>query len=246
MCDLLKIFNKKQTLLPKSIILNSLGEDIEVEVRYSNKSKRISISIRSGVVQLIIPNNSYNSGNKFLLEKEAWVRKKLTNYALETSASQNTMPIFAETYLIQYINSSNRIVEVEEKDKIIYVYADKAVQKNVLINFLTEKLLDEINDIIIPISKKYNIFFSNIRVMNNKTRWGSCSSKRKLSFNWRLVFTPKDVVRYLIVHELSHIVEMNHSKRFWDLVKEIYPEYEAPKNWLKKNGHKLHQYLDTL
>jgi predicted metal-dependent hydrolase len=244
MFNILKIFNQKQTLLPKSIILNSLGKDIDVGVKYSNKAKRISISIRSGVVQLIIANNSYNSGNKFLLEKEAWVRKKLANYALEINTSQNTIPIFGEAYFIQYINSNNRIVE--EKDKIIYVYADKAVQKNVLIKFLTKKLLDEISDIITPISKKYNIFFSNIRVMNNKTRWGSCSSKRKLSFNWRLVFIQKDVVRYLIVHELSHIVEMNHSKRFWDLVKEIYPEYEAPKTWLKKNGHKLHQYLDPL
>ena len=74
----------------------------------------------------------------------------------------------------------------------------------------------------------------SIRIKDVKSRWGSCSSKRNLNFNWRLVMAPMEVLDYVVVHELCHLREMNHSKAFWNLVEEILPDYRKSREWLKE------------
>jgi predicted metal-dependent hydrolase len=71
----------------------------------------------------------------------------------------------------------------------------------------------------------------------NHSNWGSCSSKNNLNFSSRLLFAPDDVVDYVIIHELAHLVELNHSDRFWKLVSDAMPDYELKEKWLKVNGH---------
>lgn len=78
-----------------------------------------------------------------------------------------------------------------------------------------------------------------IRISGAKKRWGSCSSNRVLSFSWRLVMAPPEIIDYVIVHELAHLVHMNHSRNFWGLVAEMYPDFRSAKTWLKTNGHTL-------
>jgi len=77
-----------------------------------------------------------------------------------------------------------------------------------------------------------------------KTRWGSCSSKGNLNFNWRLVMAPLWVLDYVVVHELSHLKHMNHSKEFWDTVAMHIPEYKKAVAWLKENGRSLKLQLE--
>ena len=81
--------------------------------------------------------------------------------------------------------------------------------------------------------------FQRLAVKETKSRWGSCSSKGNLNFSWRLVFAPSHVVDYLCAHEVCHLVEMNHSARFWDLVEVLEPNYKEAQKWLKKNGKSL-------
>lgn len=79
----------------------------------------------------------------------------------------------------------------------------------------------------------------NVRLKNNQTNWGSCSSKRNINLASRLLFGPVDVLDYVIVHELSHLKEMNHSPRFWKIVHDVMPNYKDKEKWLKKHGHTL-------
>lgn len=79
--------------------------------------------------------------------------------------------------------------------------------------------------------------YKDIRLSSAKTRWGSCSSKKSLNFNWRLVMAPIEVIDYIVVHELCHTVHLNHSKDFWNLVKSICPDYKKQTAWL--TNHKL-------
>ena|SRR5437764_469740 len=72
-----------------------------------------------------------------------------------------------------------------------------------------------------------------------KYRWGSCSPKSNLNFNWRLIKAPMNVIEYVIVHELAHLSEHNHGTRFWTIVKTQAPQYVRAKDWLKKNGQVL-------
>jgi predicted metal-dependent hydrolase len=83
---------------------------------------------------------------------------------------------------------------------------------------------------------KYGFTYQKIRISSARTRWGSCSSRGTLSFTYRLVMAPPEVVDYVVIHELVHTQVKNHSKTFWGLVGKILPEYKTHIHWLRKNG----------
>ena len=81
--------------------------------------------------------------------------------------------------------------------------------------------------------------YSRITIRDQKTRWGSCSAKGTLSFNWRLMLAPPTILDYVVVHELCHLTYMNHSAAFWKKVESVYPDYRTARKWLKDHGHEL-------
>lgn len=81
--------------------------------------------------------------------------------------------------------------------------------------------------------------YERITVRDQKTRWGSCSSKGTLSFNYRLLFAPPRVLDYVVVHELCHLTYMNHSRDFWNKVASVMPDYLTCKRWLRDHGSEL-------
>lgn len=81
--------------------------------------------------------------------------------------------------------------------------------------------------------------YTNITIRNQKSRWGSCSSRGTLSFNYRLMLAPPEILDYVVVHELCHLHHMNHSKEFWLMVESILPDYKNAKRYLKEHGHEL-------
>ncbi len=81
--------------------------------------------------------------------------------------------------------------------------------------------------------------YHRIAIRDQKTRWGSCSSKGTLSFNWRLMLAPPSVLDYVVVHELCHLTHMNHSAAFWAHVESVYPDYRIARKWLKEHGNEL-------
>ncbi|QQE77159.1 M48 family metallopeptidase [Alicyclobacillus sp. SO9] len=89
-------------------------------------------------------------------------------------------------------------------------------------------------------AKRLGASYAKIRIKDVSSRWGSCSTKGNLNFNWRLICAPESVQDYVVVHELCHLWEMNHSKRFWTLVSQALPEYKAAQTWLKIHGKSLY------
>ncbi|MDO6354612.1 SprT family zinc-dependent metalloprotease [Caloramator sp. CAR-1] len=142
-------------------------------------------------------------------------------------------------------------VIVDDVDKI------RAYKKDCELIVCVPKLLDKterqqhINDIIIKwykeqakkifkirldyYSRKYGFEYKRMAVKEQRTRWGSCSTKGNINLNWRLLFAPIDVIDHVIIHELCHLKHHNHSKSFWNEIKSIDPDYESKKKWLKEN-----------
>ena len=81
--------------------------------------------------------------------------------------------------------------------------------------------------------------YGRITIREQKTRWGSCSSNRNLNFNWKLVLLPEEVLDYVVVHELAHLFEMNHSKAFWAIVERVLPDYKERRELLKQLGKRF-------
>jgi predicted metal-dependent hydrolase len=86
------------------------------------------------------------------------------------------------------------------------------------------------------------VAFRRVSVRDQSSRWGSCSNTGVLSFSWRLILAPPYVLDYLAAHEVAHLVELNHSSRFWRLVTKLYPNFERAKTWLDVHGTDLHRY----
>lgn len=88
-------------------------------------------------------------------------------------------------------------------------------------------------------NQHYRFQFSQISIRNQRTRWGSCSSRGNLNFNYKIVFLPTKMIDYIVVHELCHLKEMNHSEKFWNLVSQTIPDYKAIRKDLQKKGIEL-------
>ena len=80
------------------------------------------------------------------------------------------------------------------------------------------------------------VTYGRITIRNQKSRWGSCSEGKNLNFSWRLILMPIEVMDYVVVHELAHLKQMNHSQAFWEEVEKILPNYKEQRKWLKENG----------
>lgn len=228
--------------MEKFITLTKYGEPQKVEVRRSTQAKNISIRITHKGAELVLPLKAKaEKGYDFLLSKEYWVRQKLRRNIVKTPNEENKISILGKSYQIIHTDSSENQARLQG-DKL-EIYCSKVLKKISIEIFLKKKLLAEIKTLAETISKKHNLIYSNIRIMENVTRWGSCSSRGNLSFNWRIVFAPGEVLKYLVAHEMAHLKEMNHSENFWNLVEDIYPKYQPAKLWLKRNGKSLYSYL---
>ena len=111
------------------------------------------------------------------------------------------------------------------------------------IHELAERALKELPPRVRQYAEQMGVTYGRITIRNQRTRWGSCSSKGNLNFNCLLMLAPAEVQDYVIVHELAHRREMNHSPRFWHIVEENLPDYKKRKLWLKKEGTVLIERL---
>ena len=106
----------------------------------------------------------------------------------------------------------------------------------------SEKLLPKIDHYARAMGVEYN----KIKITNLRYRWASCTPKKNLNFNWRIIQAPTFVIDYVLVHELAHLLELNHSERYWNIVAVQVPDYKRAKEWLKENGKTLEEEFDPV
>jgi predicted metal-dependent hydrolase len=234
--------------MSKNKTIITLGKDsdsTEVSTRKSHLAKRIIIrfSEKNGF-ELIVPKRvSMKQAVDFLYKKEEWVLEKnreLQQKSRTIFENGRQITILGNIYTIKHSGSLRGVTKVEETNLLVSGIEEHISRK--VRQFLINLAKSEISANTTIYSKNLNVKFSRITVRDTTTRWGSCSRSGNLSFSWRLVMAPREVLEYVVAHEVSHLKEMNHSKKFWDVVESIYPNYQQSKNWLKKHGHILHSY----
>lgn len=116
---------------------------------------------------------------------------------------------------------------------------DRITLRALIRKALSEVQLREIRRLIDVHAPALGVQPGRIAIREQRSRWGSCSDRGNLNFNWKLMLAPPEALEYVVIHELCHLIEFNHSAKFWRLVGSRMPEYELPKKWLKQNGEKL-------
>lgn len=221
---------------------------IPYKLRESNRAKNLNIKISPGVgLEVIIPVNfPHKKIDPLLKSKGKWIVQKLA----QLSPLKQSTPCTKDRETLSLLGKAYRLVTVYQQgspsvealgDKIIIMlpreHQDKKLK--ILEIWLRHQAREIISKRLEEARVKLNINYNQVFIKDQKTRWGSCSSQGNLNFNYRLVMAPLPVIDYVVVHELAHLIEMNHSKKFWSLVEQICPDYKIYRQWLREHGSKL-------
>ncbi|GAB6179755.1 SprT family zinc-dependent metalloprotease [Desulfotomaculum defluvii] len=219
-------------------------------LRESNRAKNVNlkITLERGLEVVVPARYPLEYIESLLRDKEEWILQKLSLMSQRIQQKKgNSLEV---RQAVSFLGNSYRLVMVFQqgrpevelvKDKIIVLLPqdqqDKVAQ--ILENWLRYQARKIILQRLEIAAKKLGIKYNQVFIKDQKTRWGSCSSKRNLNFNYRLVMAPLPVIDYIVAHEICHLVEMNHSKKFWTLVERICSDYKVHRKWLKEHGSEL-------
>lgn len=221
------------------------------------RSKRLSMRVGKDKVRVTVPSRaSKREIKEFVKENQEWILKnwlkiqeKLTKAAGNHYLSEKAFPLLGQRIPFKiHISDRKRIaLRYFEEDNRIEILLPSGVlpeQHQGLIRGILEKwlkqkgheiFLDKLDQFSAVMGVNYNAF----RLKEQRTRWGSCSSKGNINLNWRAIMAPESVVDYLVIHELAHLKYMNHSPAFWEFVGQYCPDYAAQRHWLRVNGESL-------
>jgi len=171
-----------------------------------------------------------------------WITKRVEFYSQNKfypkQFKENEEFLFlGETYKLKFDNNYSSPYIFEDN-----IFISSLLENNCLDIFekwYKEKAREIFNKRAYIFSKLLGVKYKKIKLSSAKTRWGSCSSKGYINLSWRLIMAPLDIIDYLVVHELAHLKQANHSPKFWQEVENILPDYKNRRNWLKENGHFL-------
>lgn len=221
---------------------------------YIEKRKNTRFSIGKNAVIIRMPlRTSKIHQQQFLKQLETWAttqfdqRDKLrANFFGKSYKDGDTIEIMGKKYSIHIKKEARKTHVGKIKNNEIYItlsqnnpslFQQKAI-KTLLSRTIAKDCLPQVERRVDEWNDQY--FQENIqaiRLKQNQSNWGSCSSNRNLNFSTRLLFAPNDVINYVIVHELAHLKELNHSAKFWKIVANVMPDYKEKEHWLKENGH---------
>ena len=222
--------------------------DFNIIIKRTNRKKTVSFRIINQEVEISAP--------KFLSDREIynlveikinWIKNKLALEKLNIVSIKRKYEngdkflYLGSEYSLKIKKSYNDNIYV--KDKHLIVEVKNVLAKNNIKNIIKNWYIFESKKYLTKTNTYYEIL---IGVKSNKllfgqykSKWGSCNSKKTISYDWRIIMAPFEVIHYLIIHELCHIKYPNHSKHFWKYVEKYMINYKIQKKWLKNNSNKL-------
>jgi len=225
--------------------------NINYTVKRSRKRKRtISLQI-SDKAELVIAAPYFTpigEINRFVQEKQNWIHKTIKRHKEESIKNKPREYITGEMFY--YLGESFPLevfCEQNERKGLVfwgnrfYLNTADATENGIFyfVSWYKKKAKQHLQQRVDFFSHEFNLRANSVKITSAAKRWGSCSADNNLSFSFRLMMAPPDIIDYVIVHELMHIKEKNHSAAFWKLIEMVMPEYKIHRRWLKENNHKF-------
>lgn len=219
------------------------SEIIPVEFERSIKSKSIKITpqLTKKIIKVTYPVYVLHSRAVDFLEKQKnWVARQLEKVPEKIEIADGSKITFLEhEYKISHIPNARRGVWIE--DGYIFVSGEKEFLNRRVKDFFKSEMKKYFTAKTHFYAKKIGKNFEKVSVKDTVSRWGSCASNGNISYSWRLGFAPIFVINYIVAHEVAHLEELNHSYKFWRIVKDIYEgDVNEAQRWLSRNGLSLY------
>ena len=225
-------------------------QTVSYAVKRSSRAKhaRLEVRVETGLTVVIPSSYNINDIPDLLRKKGRWILDKLAKYARGHPITKGKELKSGD--FISYLGRHLKVVTRHdpgtvdgvklEKNRLLVDLNSRNGRLNLVLEWWyrqqAEKLIKERADELCP---RLGVAYNRLTVRGAKTRWGSCSQKGNLNFNWKLMMAPEPVIDYVIIHELAHLKEMNHSKNFWKLVAEHCPKWRTHRKWLKSHEAEL-------
>lgn len=217
--------------------------DLDIAIKRSDR-KTVSIYIeRDGSVSARIPENLSNDEIKEILKsKEYQIFKNLAEWEQLNEARTNREYVNGQSFL--YLGRNYRLRISEEAPQKLTLKngyfllhkSQKGKAKELFIEFYKDKLYEKVSPIIDRYKNQMGVSPKDIKIMELQNRWASCTNKGNVNFHWKCAMAPTDVLSYIVVHELAHLIHPNHTNAFWNEIDKVYPKYDSQVQWLKLNG----------
>ncbi|MBR2034091.1 MAG: M48 family metallopeptidase [Alphaproteobacteria bacterium] len=209
----------------------------------SSSARRLTLRIdeKERIPILSIP--KYCSNHKalaFVEEHRDWIQNMLARLPEKSSfVSGSTFSLFGQT--ISLIHKPDQRGTILEKNQL-YIGGQAEFLHRRTIDFIKKYTEHKLSEMSLSVAQNLGCNIHSISVKDTKSRWGSCSNRGNINYNWRIAFAPLEVIEYLVCHEVSHLVHPNHSQDFWACVASICPHHRQSRHWLKVKGKTLYSY----
>jgi predicted metal-dependent hydrolase len=204
-------------------------------VRYQPLQKSLSLTLPQAA--------SVKQGLHFVNEKRGWILKQINEHSGTICFTSGTIiPVLGRNIELRHIGGRGL---ASEEDNILYVHGDIEFMPRRVKDWLMGRIKTEIMMLAQKYAEQLKVKIKAVSLRDTVSHWGSCSYDGNLSFSWRLIFAPYEVMDYVVAHEVAHIREHNHSPAFWKLVEQLQPEFKKYRAWLKSNGKSLYLYAAT-
>jgi predicted metal-dependent hydrolase len=226
------------------------GKGSQAEVIRTGHRKTAAIKVEEGRVCVLVPNSATPTKVEELVTKKTrWIREKLLlqqNFQApkrKEYVSGECFTYLGRNYRLRVEPGSSGRVGLKDGRLLVHIPPSVRKQDHYIRNALTEwyrecaqaKLQEKVN----RYAKIVRVTPSSVGIKTFKGRWGSCSHAGHIQFNWKIIIAPNRIVDYVVVHELCHLIEHNHSPQFWKCVERVFPDYRKCKGCLKDNGRTL-------
>jgi predicted metal-dependent hydrolase len=238
----------RKPLLPQptpSLTLHLADRPLSIALKRSKRAKRMTLRMtREGdsAVMTLPLRVSRAEAQSFAERSSTWLENQLRKQPDKVEVADGaSLTLRGETYTLAFTGRARGTVICDEASKTISIPGIAPHQKRRLVDWLKQQAQLDLQTASRGYAEKMGARFSSIHVRDQKSRWGSCTSDGKLSYSWRLIMAPPHVLDYVAAHEVAHLLQMNHSPRFWRLVLTHCKHTKSAKDWLKKNGQTLHR-----